>query len=161
LSYERQRTELIPDAAEDWFMNTLFNPVTRLRPIVGVVGAILLASSTIAAMTVGRQVSIATTTKAVAVVPHLRSPRLRCDECGVVTTTRLIERPNAPGGSDITGSVARNGHDKKAKVPPGRYEVTVRMRDGSSRVLFVDAGSAHWRQGERIILIEGTGRSDG
>lgn len=38
------------------------------------------------------------------------------------------------------------------------YEVTVRMRDGSSRA-FMDANPANWRAGERVILIEAASRS--
>lgn len=60
------------------------------------------------------------------------SLREHCPECGVVSSTRRIQQ-------------AAEG------LNPG-IEVTVRMRDGSRRQ-FMDASSANWRVGERLIII--------
>lgn len=60
-----------------------------------------------------------------------------CPECGVVTLTRPIAQAAAGGRSGI--------------------EVTVRMNNGSNRQ-FADAGSANWRVGERMIIIDSANR---
>lgn len=59
-------------------------------------------------------------------------PRENCSECGVVSSTRNI----AHSAEDLNSGI----------------EVTVRMRDGSSRQ-FTDASSANWRVGDRMIII--------
>ena len=59
--------------------------------------------------------------------------KARCEECGVVESMRRVA---AVGNS------------------PAIYEITVRMRDGSTRVSS-DASPANWHPGERIILIGG------
>jgi hypothetical protein len=59
--------------------------------------------------------------------------RASCDECGVITSMRQVAAlENAP---EI-------------------YEMTVRLRDGSTR-MFSDASPTNWRPGARIILIGG------
>ena len=70
--------------------------------------------------------------------PNTIEPRAatRCTECGVVESTR---------------SVAQGGN------LPALHEITVRLRDGSIRVSS-QLNPAQWRVGERIILIDGTGR---
>lgn len=60
------------------------------------------------------------------------SPRENCPECGVVSSTRGI----AHAAEGINSGI----------------EVTVRMRDGSNRQ-FMDASSANWQVGERMIII--------
>jgi hypothetical protein len=57
----------------------------------------------------------------------------RCPECGMVVSTREVER-----------------HDES----PGSYEFVVRMADGSSRVI-EDADPGRWRESERLIVIDG------
>ena len=60
-------------------------------------------------------------------------PRIRCSECGVVESMRQIVQPgNAPA----------------------LHEITVRLRDGSTRVSS-HTNPAQWRIGERVILIGG------
>ena len=63
-------------------------------------------------------------------------PAAKCAECGVVESTRRV----AQGGN-----------------LPALHEITVRLRDGSIRVSS-QVNPAHWRIGERIILIEGAAR---
>jgi len=60
------------------------------------------------------------------------SARRSCPECGVVSSTQGIGRAAEGINSGI--------------------EVTVRMRDGSSRQ-FTDTSSANWRVGDRMIII--------
>jgi hypothetical protein len=65
--------------------------------------------------------------------------RVKCPECGVVESAReLATERNAEAGP----------------TPLRRYEITLRMKDGSSHH-FVDASPANWRPGQRIILISG------
>ena len=59
--------------------------------------------------------------------------KARCDECGIVESMRQF----APEENS-----------------PAIYEITVRMRDGSTRVLS-DTNPANWRPGERIVVIGG------
>ena len=72
---------------------------------------------------------------AVAAAPVARLPaaKPRCEECGVIDSYRPIA---------ATGS------------SPATYEITLRMRDGSMRVLN-DAGPASLRPGDHITLIGG------
>jgi hypothetical protein len=77
---------------------------------------------------------------------------LRCPECGVVESTREVKQIGAAGGG--TGG-DRNGIPGQSTT---RYEITVRMRDGSSRV-FMDANWANWRPGDRMTLIESASAS--
>lgn len=79
--------------------------------------------------------------------------RVKCTECGVVESTREIKQVGAAGG------VAMAGQIEIAAKPTNRYEVNVRMNDGSSRV-FMAANPANWRDGKRVILIEGASRSN-
>lgn len=81
--------------------------------------------------------------------------RTRCAECGVVESTREIVEADPPAASPSGGEIDRLATNGK---PVKRYEITVRMRDGASRV-FVDATPASWRPGERVRFIEGAGRS--
>jgi hypothetical protein len=69
--------------------------------------------------------------------------RVKCPECGVVESWRELA---AQGG-------AENRAEAGAK-PIKAYEITLRMKDGSSH-RFVDASPANWRPGQRIILISG------
>ena len=63
-------------------------------------------------------------------------PRIKCPECGVVESMQCV---------------AGEGNS------PARYEITVRLRDGSTRVSHHNS-PAQWRLGERIILIDGSHR---
>jgi hypothetical protein len=62
----------------------------------------------------------------------------RCPECGMIVSVREIE-----------------GHGEES---PARYEFVVRMADGSSR-LVGDASPGRWRNGERLIVIDGASPS--
>lgn len=75
--------------------------------------------------------------------------RAKCEECGVVESTRMIER----GDEGLGEKPGRYELTRKSKIS----EVTVRMSNGTSH-LFTDAGHANWRPGERVIIIEGTSR---
>lgn len=70
---------------------------------------------------------------------------VKCAECGVIASSREIE----------PFVVARVVAGKTTRS----HEVTVHMKNGSSRV-FMDATTANWRPGERVTFIEGASRSN-
>jgi Na+-transporting methylmalonyl-CoA/oxaloacetate decarboxylase gamma subunit len=132
-------------------------PSVRLQ--MGGIAAVLLSLGALAAMIAGMP-SVAAVSSAPTVASAVSTdepkPRVRdrCDQCAVVTAVRDIEplehgihsgagrRTTTDVGNVMTGESAR------------RYEVTLRMRDGSIRVI-VQAGPANWRVNERLILIGG------
>ncbi len=85
--------------------------------------------------------------------------RGRCPECGVVAFIREIDERGAGVDSGAARSATKGDHREIPQQSTKRYEINVRMRDGSSRV-FVEANPAIWRPGERVILVEGTSLSN-
>ena len=114
-----------------------------LRLLIGGIAAVLLGLFGIAAVMAWTPASTEDSVDKLLTLPtktvgsHVR---VKCEECGVVVSTREIEQPGGSGGVTRGG---KRGH-----------EVTVRMKNGSNRV-FMDANPANWRQGESIILIQG------
>lgn len=82
----------------------------------------------------------------------------KCPECGTIGTTRQILPLDEPPGERLAAAVGRGGGRQLVALAKN-YEVTVRMQDGSQRV-FLEASATHWRQGERIILIDGSSPSN-
>jgi hypothetical protein len=73
----------------------------------------------------------------------------RCAECGVIVSMRKIERHKEDPGPGADGD-----RDESRLKASRNYEFTVRMADGSSRVIEA-ANAAAWRRGERLIVIAG------
>jgi len=73
----------------------------------------------------------------------------RCAECGVIVSMRKIERHKEDPGPGAAGD-----RDESRLKASRNYEFTVRMDDGSSRVIEA-AYAAAWRRGERLIVIAG------
>ena len=73
----------------------------------------------------------------------------RCAECGVIVSMRKIERHKEDPGPGADGD-----RDESRLKASRNYEFTVRMDDGSSRVIEA-ANAAAWRKGERLIVIAG------
>ncbi|MFZ2855250.1 MAG: hypothetical protein WAZ34_14230 [Rhodocyclaceae bacterium] len=71
--------------------------------------------------------------------------RTRCSACGVVESARRIGQQNRPAHDGPSGNAAR-------------YEITIRMRDGTSRV-FIDTNPTNWQVGERVSLIGGASQA--
>jgi hypothetical protein len=71
-----------------------------------------------------------------------RRNRVGCPECGFVESVRPIERSGGASGATI----AANAQSARG------YEITVRLRDGSSTV-FNEANPGTWRLGSRVIVI--------
>lgn len=80
-----------------------------------------------------------------------RRVKARCPECGVIVSMREIDAGEA--GTDLAGVTAA-GNKARSAESARRYEITVRLTDGSRRVI-EQANPARWRQGERLILIDG------
>ena len=108
----------------------------------GISAAMLLGALALTSIVDGLEVSAAASAAPVPEVRLPRSQRALCDECGVISTSRRMARSDG----ETTATAA------------ARYEVTVRMGDGSHRT-FIEASSVHWRSGERIILIGAAGQS--
>ncbi len=123
---------------------------THLPRRIAAVAAIMLRVAGIAAVIAGTpgltetEISAKTQTSAPQVE---RGAGLgeKCAECGVVESFREIGQAGE-GVDAVAGEVAEKGAT--------RYEVTIRMKDGASRVI-IDANPANWREGERVTLIDG------
>lgn len=140
--------------------------VPRLRLLIAGVAAILLGISGIAAV----MGWMPTTTEVAAVglvleklqaqsdKPVGARVRVKCEECGVIVSTREIAQLG--GGIDPAAAVgvARSGGRGISGASAKTYEVTARMKDGSNRV-FMAENRVPWRLGERMIFIEGASRS--
>lgn len=82
----------------------------------------------------------------------------RCAECGVIVSVREIDaRDEGAGPGATSGAVA--GNQDELPVTSRHYAITVRLADGSSRVIN-DANPASWRPGERLIVIDGANPSN-
>jgi outer membrane lipoprotein SlyB len=111
----------------------------------------------------------------------------RCSNCGVVESSRAVTTSgegsglgaaggavvggllgNQVGGGSgkkiatvvgaVGGAVAGNEVEKRVKTTTS-YEVTVRMDDGSSRVVYEDYAPI-WRTGEQVKIVDGAIRSN-
>ena len=77
-----------------------------------------------------------------------------CADCGVIESMRKLETPNERAAAYApVRSAAGNRGEIKAK-PVQYYEITIRLRDGTRRVI-TDADAARWRLGERVTVIAG------
>ena len=121
----------------------------------------------------------------VAAAPVAPAPA-RCAECGTIESTREVETKGEGSGLGIAGgavvggvlghqvghgttqqvatvvgavggAVAGNEIEKRVKTSKS-YEVTVRMDDGSSRVIH-EASAPAWRAGDHVKIVDGAIRS--
>ena len=153
--YARQRTENILDKADhDPRMNTQLDMFRRPRWVAAYAAfaafaAIALAATSMAAI-LGWAPAAAETPVEVYAPEPTPDARARCTDCGVIVSTREID--NSSG--ETAPKSALNLSQKLTPHSPRRLEITVRMRDGSRRVID-DVGPANWRVGERLTLIGG------
>lgn len=160
-------------------MKTQANQAAYLAVVIGGAAAILSGIAAVMAW-------VPTSTDGAGVVPALDQPQapptgpmgaqeqipparadgdarvsVKCPECGVVESRREIEPPSEQLAEGIdpvaAGGTTRVGRNEIPAKPTHRYEVTVRMMDGSRRV-FTDANLVNWRVGERVIIIGGASR---
>ena len=78
----------------------------------------------------------------------------RCAECGVIVAMRKIERHKEDSGPGAARDGTAGNRDENRLKATRDYEITVRMADGSNRVIEA-ANAAAWRRGERLIIIAG------
>jgi outer membrane lipoprotein SlyB len=86
--------------------------------------------------------------------PSEARARPRCPECGVIVSIREIEKRDEDSGAGAAGGVTAGNRNEAQVKSTKRYEIVVRMADGSSRVI-PEANPARWRRGERLIVIDG------
>ena len=94
-------------------------------------------------------------------VPTTNEARVkgRCPECGVIVSMREIERHDQDSDPGAAGGATAASRGETRVKWTKSYEITVRLADGSSRVIN-DAKPARWRPGERVIVIEGANPSN-
>jgi hypothetical protein len=129
-------------------MNTQAHRIPHPRLVVAGIVAILLSGLAITAMITAPK-SQAETAAAAAVDV---ATAVRCAECGFVESMREVGSTGADHDPRAAVRVAQNGTKEASRKPVRRYEITVRMKDGSTRV-FIDSAPVQWRPGERLILI--------
>lgn len=144
-------------------MKTLLNRVPCARLVIAGLALIVLAGIGLAAVTTGANSSseLADTGNLLddTSMPAQAGSRVRvkCGECGIVESLREIKPVGEASNPVITGRLAKLTSNETAAKPNKRYEVTVRMRDGASRV-FEESTPANWRPGERVTFIDGASR---
>jgi len=142
-------------------MKTQQHNFLRRPLLVGGFAAILVSGIAIASLATSSQVfngafEAPVPPKAVA-APGLATPHAytyRCDDCGIIESMRKIDTPDDLSG---VGAPRRTAPGKRGAIegePLRNYEITIRMQDGSVRVIR-EAKSAYWRHGEPVTLIAG------
>jgi hypothetical protein len=142
-------------------MNTQANKLLHLPLLVGGIAAILVSGIAIGSLAISAQGFNGTLASAappeVAAAPAISASgarAYRCAECGVVESTREIEAPDEKTGGNTSGRNAAGSRGAIEAKPVRNYEITIRLRDGSRRVI-TDAHPARWRHGERVQVIAG------
>ena len=140
-------------------MNTLANKVLHLPLLVGGIAAILVSGIAIGSLTISAQdlnaIRAPAKPPAAEAAPAIAAPgarAYRCAECGVIESTREIEAPDEKTGVNASGRIAAGGGI--GRKPVRSHEITIRLRDGSVRVI-TDAKPARWRRGEQVSIIAG------
>jgi hypothetical protein len=138
-------------------MNTQANKPLHLPLLAGGIAAILvsgIAIGSLALTTQGFNASAAPAEPheeaAVPAIAALDARAYRCTECGVIVSTRAA--PDEKTGDNASDQNAAG--DAIERKPVRNYEFTIRLRDGSTRVV-TDANPARWRHGERVKIIAG------
>jgi outer membrane lipoprotein SlyB len=142
-------------------MNTQTNKRLHLPLLGGGIAAILVSGIAIASLAISAQGSSGVFSAAepleAAAAPAIAAPDAsasRCAECGVIESMRKIEAQAENSGVNAPGRIAAGNRGEIEGEPVGNYAITIRLRDGSMRVI-TDAHPARWRPGERVHLIGG------
>ena len=142
-------------------MNARTNKYLQLLLSDGGIAAVLLGGIVIASVAYAAQgfgdVAAPAELSAAAVAPASVAPVTRahrCDECGVIESVRKIEAAHEITALKSPGRVDARSRDEIEAEPPGNYAITIRMQDGSMRVIH-DAKPAVWRHGEPVTIIAG------
>lgn len=142
-------------------MNTPVNKFPRLPLLVGGIAAILVSGIAIAALAISGQgfegVPVPAEALDAVAAPAIAAPATRaprCAECGVIESVREIKAPQEKTGIDASGGIAAGSRGLSRARPLRIYEITIRLRDGTMRVI-QDAKPATWRHGEPVTIIAG------
>jgi len=143
-------------------MITQANKFLRLPLLAGGVAAIVVSGIAIAALAIAQPSldgsAVSAEAMQMATVPADTAGGSRsksCAECGVVESKRKMEMSDEWAGAyaaPLRTAAGRQGGI--ALKPLQNYEFTIRLRDGSMRVV-TDANPAQWRLGERVTVIAG------
>ena len=136
------------------------NPVFLKLPVLAAgIAAILIGAIAVAALMITAQTANGEAAPAAAedVAPAIVVPGAvhgyRCDECGVIESMRVVEAQAEKSGAAASGRTTPR-HDATGADQPRSYEITIRLQDGTMRVIR-DAKPAHWRHGEQVTIIAG------
>jgi hypothetical protein len=142
-------------------MNMQANKPLHLPLLAGGIAAILVSGIAIGSLAISAQgfngIPAPAEPPAAIAAPAIAAPgarAYRCAECGVIESTRKIEAPDEKTGVNARGRIAAGNRGAIEAKPLGNYEITVRLRDGSMRVIR-DAKPARWRHGEQVTIIAG------
>lgn len=83
--------------------------------------------------------------------------RPRCPGCGVIMSMREVEASAETSVHEAIGAVRAGNSVEMARTPARNQEITIRMADGSSRVIS-HASPPNWRLGERVVVIDANPR---
>jgi len=144
-------------------MNTQANKPRHLPLLVGGIAAILVSGIALGSLAISAHGSDSALAPAkptaAAVAPAIAAPgpgtrAYRCGGCGVIESTRKIEAPDENTGVNASGRRAAGNRGAIEAKPLENYEITIRLQDGSMRVIR-DAKPARWRHGEQVTIIAG------
>jgi outer membrane lipoprotein SlyB len=135
-----------------------YHPFRNLPLLITGIAVILFSSAGIARIAGWSPVSSGGA-GSVPVIDALPAVKGRCAECGVIVSVRDIELRNENGMSGATGETVAGNQNETQVQSTKSHELTIRLADGSSRVIN-EASPAHWRLGERVIVIDGAHPSD-
>lgn len=142
-------------------MNTLVNKFPHLSLLVGGIAAILVSGIAIASLAISGQGFQGVAVPAGAldavgapVIAAADTRARRCAECGVIESMREIKAPQETTGIDAFGGIAAGSRGVSGATPLRVYEITIRLRDGTMRVI-QDAKPAAWRHREPVTIIAG------
>jgi hypothetical protein len=145
-------------------MNTRANKPLKLRLLGAGIAAILVGGIAIASLAISGQGISDDSAPAEPPVAAASSPgaapaprAYRCSECGVIESAPKIDVSGEQAGFDSSGPIAPGKRGEIEATPLRNYEITIRLRDGSMRVIR-DAKPAIWKHGEAVIIIAGGDR---
>lgn len=142
-------------------MNAQTFKFLRLPSLAGGIGAVLLSGIAIALLAfTGLGINGVAAPAAAPEAAALRTSaasaarRYRCAECGVIESVREVGIFGEPAEIDAPGRIAAGRGSEAGAKPRRNYEITIRMHDGSMRVI-TDARPARWTNGEPVTVIAG------
>lgn len=142
-------------------MNTQANRLPHLPMPARRVAALMLSAVAIAALAISAQgfdgaVAPAAEMGAAGAPAGeaFAAPSPRCAECGVIESVREIAASDEDAAVKAPGRGPAGSRGGIEAHLPRSYEITIRLRDGSMRVVR-DARPANWRRGEPVTVIAG------